>query len=169
MRKYLLALLAASTLAGAAPAFAHDDYGDDDWNASSYSDFNQLYQHLWQGIQHGVSDGSYTPGQVRYFARELRNIRARAQWEEESGYYDPRDIDARLNRLHERMHIAHDRGHERLNNDWYGGSNSYSPYGDPYRSGYGNSYGNSYGDPYRSGYGNSYGNPYSQYGDYPRR
>src|SRR5215813_1115655 len=72
MKKMLLALLATSTLAIAAPALAHDD--DDDWGrAPSYQVFQQQYRHIWQGIQHGLSDGSYTPGQADYFARQLRN------------------------------------------------------------------------------------------------
>ncbi len=124
MKNILLALLAASSLAVAAPALAHGD-GDDDndsaaWSAQSYGDFSGLYQHIWQGIQHGVGDGSYTNYQARRFYRELQRIRYRADWEERTGRYDPEDIQYRLQRLHDIMHVAHERGHERLDRegDW---------------------------------------------------
>lgn len=117
--------MAASALGLAAPAFAHPDDGDngadETFAAATYQDFSPMYQHIWQGIQHGMSDGSYTRWQGRRFYRELQGIRARAIWEERSDNYDPEDINARLQSLHERMHIAHDAGHERLdrqNNEW---------------------------------------------------
>ena len=138
MKTLLLGLAAAASLAIAAPAFAHDhDDNDEVWAAQSYGDFNQQYRHIWQGIQHGTGDGSYNSYQARQYFRELQGIRARADWMNQRGYYDPRDIEARLDRLHGRMHDAHERGHERLDNDWnygrdYGYSNrsdSYRPYG----------------------------------------
>jgi hypothetical protein len=127
MKKLLIALLAATAVAAAAPAaFAHDD---DDWSAESYGQFTQHYQHIWEGIQHGVSDGSYTPSQARYFYRQLQNIRGRAEWQSRSGYYDPQDINDRLEDLHDRMHVAHERGHDRLDSYGYGaGAYSYAPY-----------------------------------------
>ena len=130
MNKLLLALLATTVVAAAGPALAHDD-DDDDWGgAPTYQAFDQQYRHIWDGIQHGVSDGSYTPRQARYFYWQLQNIRARADWEQRSGYYDPGDVEARLESLHDQMHVAHERGHERLDNDWnsYGGS-SFGRYG----------------------------------------
>ena len=139
MKRLLAALLATSTVAIAAPALAHGE-GDDDWSTSAptYGEFDQQYHHIWDGIQHGLSDGSYTQWQARQFYRELQSIRARAWWEQNRGYYNPQDIEYRLESLHTRMHVAHDQGHERLNNDWYGyggdggyggyGGNGYSPY-----------------------------------------
>ena len=137
MKKILLALLATSTLAIAAPALAHDD--DDDWGrAPTYQSFQEQYRHIWQGIWHGLSDGSYTSVQANYFADQLRSIQRRAYYDTRSGDYDPSWTEAQLDRLHERMHIAHERGHERLdndwNNDWNRGSNGYRSY-QPY-SGY---------------------------------
>ena len=89
--------------------------GGDDWNngGDSYAEFNQEYRHIWAGIQHGLSDGSYTPRQARYFYRAMQQIRARADWMQRSGRYNPRDIQVRLERLHDTMHDAHERGHER--------------------------------------------------------
>jgi len=124
MRKLVLALLATGSLALAAPALAHEN-DDDDWSVESYGDVGQQYQHIWRGIEHGVSDGSYTPREAQYFYRALRSIQARADWEYRTGQFDPEEINARLDNLHERMHVAHERGHERLDNDWYG----YQPYG----------------------------------------
>ena len=128
MKRLIVALLATSTLAFAVPALAHPEpagahEADEAWNngGASYADFNQEYQHIWQGIQHGLSDGSYTRRQAQGFYRAMQQIRARANWMERSGRYDPEDTQARLERLHETMHDAHEAGHERLdrnNNDW---------------------------------------------------
>ena len=119
MKTIIVAGLAAAALAFASPALAHGD--DDDWTAESYSAFTQQYQHIWDGIQHGVSDGSYTPWQARRFSRALQDIRAQAYWQDRSGAYDPEDIEQRLERLHDTMHAAHERGHERLDEQGYGG------------------------------------------------
>ncbi len=122
MKHILLTLLAASSLAAAAPALAHgDDNGDDEaWTAQSYGDFSGLYDHIMQGIRHGISDGSYTRWQARRFYRQLQQIRQRADWEQRNGDYDVQDIQYRLQRLHDVMHVAHERGHERLDRegDW---------------------------------------------------
>ena len=142
MKKLMIALLATSTMAMAAPALAHDNQDEpyaqgDDWNngGGDYAEFNQEYQHIWQGVQHGLSDGSYTPRQAQQFYRAMQQIRARAYGMERAGYYDSEDIQQRLERLHEYMHVAHERGHERQN-QYYGYGNNYG-YGGNY--GYGNS------------------------------
>lgn len=133
MKKLMMALLATATFAVATPALAHDD--DDGWRPDSYAEFGQSYQHIWQGIQHGLGDGSYTPREARYFYGQLRQIQRKAYWEERSGEFDPEDIAEDLQQLHQRMHVAHERGHERLNDDWnYSGNGGYaSPYGNQYR------------------------------------
>lgn len=131
MKTIILAGLAAAALAFAGPALAHGDDGDD-WSAQSYGAFDQQYHHIWDGIQHGVSDGSYTPWQARRFYRALQDIRARADWEQRSGYYNPADIENRLERLHDVMHEAHERGHERLDEQGYGygyGGGGFGRYG----------------------------------------
>ena len=131
MKRLIVGLMAASAIAIAAPAFAHNDDdpndngADEEYSSQTYEDFTPMYQHIWQVIQHGVSDGSYTSYQARRFYRELQGIRYRASWEERSGQYDPQDISYRLQALHDHMHIAHQRGHDRMdqqnNNDWNGG------------------------------------------------
>jgi hypothetical protein len=97
--------------------------GGNDWNSgvATHADFDREYQHIWQGIQHGVSDGSYTRRQAQGFYRAMQQIRARADWMERNGRYDPQDTQARLERLHETMHVAHERGHQLQ--DRYGNSN----------------------------------------------
>jgi hypothetical protein len=94
------------------------------WNngGGSYAEFDQEYQHIWQNIQHGVSDGSYTRRQAQGYYRAMQQIRARANSMERQGRYDSEDTQARLQRLHEVRHAAHERGHEMQ--DRYG-DNSY--------------------------------------------
>src|SRR5258708_7520484 len=113
MKRLIVALLATSTMSLAVPAFAHPDHPEtpgtvaaEQWNngGDSYGEFNQEYQHIWQGIQHGLSDGSYTRRQAQGFYRAMQQIKARADWMERSGRYDPQDTQARLERLHEMMH-----------------------------------------------------------------
>ena len=141
MNKFMIALLATTTMAFAAPALAHPDDEDgvvvDNWNngGDSYAEFDQEYRHIWQGIQHGLSDGSYTSRQAQSYYRAMQQIHARADWQQRSGYYDPEDIQGRLERLHNTMHVAHDRGHERMDRwgDW-GNSGRYNGYYN-YRSG----------------------------------
>src|SRR5437879_9664257 len=103
MKKLLVALLATSTMAFAVPALSHEHPDEayaqaDDWNngGDSYAEFNQEYRHIWQGIQHGLSDGSYTPQQAQRFYRSMQQIRARADWMARRGDYDPNDIQQRL-------------------------------------------------------------------------
>jgi hypothetical protein len=129
MRKLISALLA--TLAAgalAAPAMAHDDdetrYGQ---YFGGYQSFDALYQHDFAGIRHGMSDGSYAPQEARQFLWELRQIRQReSYYRSRDGYLSPpegRDIQMRLQRLHDVMHEAHEEGHAAQDDDWngYGG------------------------------------------------
>jgi hypothetical protein len=132
MRKLISALLATLAVgAFAAPAMAHDDdearYGQ---YFGGYQSFDALYQHDYAGIRHGVSDGAYSPQEARQFLWELRQIRQReSYYRSRDGYLSPpegRDIQVRLQRLHDIMHEAHEEGHETQDDDWngYGG---YSP------------------------------------------
>lgn len=128
MKKLLLGVAAIATMALAAPAFAHDE--DDQFTVDSYSSLVQMDQHIREGIQHGMSDGSLTRREARYFYRQLQDIRYLAQSEEQNDEFDPDEINARLRILHDRLHEAHDQGHARLNSDWnysYSGRQSYYP------------------------------------------
>ena len=152
MKKLIGALLAAAAIgAVAGPALAYpDDDDDDDRNVPAYSQyfggyqsFDALYQHDWQGIQHGLSDGSYTRREAQYFAGQLRDIRRReAYFRSRDGILSPlegRDIQARLERLHEVMHEAHEDSHA-TQDDW---SNTYRDRGyDRSNGGYNRPYDN---------------------------
>ncbi len=127
MKKLLFGVAAIATFALAAPVFAHDQ--DEQWSVDSYSSLPQLDQHIREGIAHGLSDGSFTRREARYFYRQLQTIRYRAQWEDQNDQFDPEDISARLQDLHDRMHEAHEDGHAQQNNDWnspYGGQGYYN-------------------------------------------
>ena len=145
MKRLIVALLATSTMAFAVPALAHpDDHptsgAAEQWNngGASYADFNQEYQHIWDNIQHGLSDGSYSRPQAQQYMRAMQNIRARADAMQNSGRYDPRDTQARLERLHETMHEAHSEGHAeqdraRSGDTWNNGGNSYAEFDQEYQ------------------------------------
>ncbi len=124
MKKLFIVLLATSAMTAAIPAIAmahpepavvqdHDD--DNSWNngGASYVDFNQEYQHIWQGIQHGVSDGAYSRRQASSFYRAMQRIRAHADSDQRRGEFDPETTQAQLEQLHQRMHDAHENGHDR--------------------------------------------------------
>jgi hypothetical protein len=145
MKRFLLGLTAVAALAAAAPALAHDHDDDDDWQVQRYDGYGQEYRHIMEGIQHGVSDGSFTPYQARRFYGELQAIRARADWDARHGVDSSGETAWRLRRLHEQMHVIHERGHERMDDGRYsggsysgyagngdGGGYRYTPY-DPYR------------------------------------
>ena len=145
MKRLIVALLATSTLALAAPAFAHpEDHAvsaEEQWNngGASYGDFNQEYQHIWDGIQHGLSDGAYTRGQADQYFREMQQIKARAEWMDRNGQWDPQDTQARLERLHNEMHAAHEEGHALQDrgyghgDDWNSNIGSYDEFNQEYR------------------------------------
>jgi len=136
MKTTLTALLAAVALGAiAAPALAHEpeerEYGQ---YFGGYQSFDALYQHEYAGIQHALRDGSYSRREAGYFLRQLDNIRRReAYYRSRDGYLNPwegRDIQARLERLHDVMHEAHEEGHERQDaeGDWSHRDSGYQPH-----------------------------------------
>ena len=151
MRKMLITLMATAAVAVGIPAAAGAHPGveveasDNDWNngGATYADFTQEYQHIWAGIQHGLSDGSYNRYEANSFYRQMQQIRYRAYYQQQSGYYNPEETQAQLERLHELMHNAHERGHERqdyysfgnFNRGYYGNAyRGYDQYGRQYRN-----------------------------------
>ncbi len=145
MKRLMIALLATSTMAFAVPALAHpDDHpapgAAEQWNngGASYADFNQEYQHIWDNIQHGLSDGSYSRPQAQQYMRAMQDIRARADVMQRDGRYDPRDTQARLERLHETMHEAHTEGHAaqdraQSGDTWNNGGDTYAEFDQEYQ------------------------------------
>ena len=100
--------------------------GGSDWNYGSgrYALFEREYRHTIEGIRHGLSDGTFSRWQADRFYRELEGIRYDAMRSMRYGSYQDRFIQARMARLHERMHFKHERNHEQY--DAYG---SYGNYG----------------------------------------
>ncbi|MEW6597012.1 MAG: hypothetical protein AB1429_05895 [Pseudomonadota bacterium] len=72
-----------------------------------------------------MCDEACTPRQAQSFYRQLRPIRARADWEQRAGEFDPQEIGDRLADLHVRMHDSHERGGERMDDEW--GDSTYEP------------------------------------------
>ena len=145
MKHLMVALLATSTMAFAVPALAHPDdhptpVAAEQWNngGASYADFSQEYQHIWDNIQHGMNDGSYSRPQAQQYMRAMQDIRARADAMQNSGRYDPRDTQARLERLHETMHDAHADGHAVQDRapsgeTWNNGGDTYAEFDQEYQ------------------------------------
>ena len=86
MKKLFIALLASTALLAAAPAVAsaHENgYGGyynngNDWDRDGgYNSFRQEFDHLYQGVQHGLSDGSINRWQARRFYDAISDARQR--------------------------------------------------------------------------------------------
>ena len=140
MSRLLMVLAATAAVAFSGTAQAQTRFSvrigggysqDDSWNngGDTYSEFQEEYEHILQGIRHGLGDGSFSRYEASQFYRELQSIRASAYYAQR-GWDDRGDyIQARLERLHERMHNAHERRHDDdENSDWNGGSGGYNPY-----------------------------------------
>lgn len=153
MKRLFTALLASTALLAAVPAVAsaHDNgYGNgyynngNDWDRDGgYNGFRQEFGHLYQGVQHGLSDGSINRWQARRFFDAIADARQRLEfYRRNDGYLSPweqRDMQARLQRLHEVLHVVHERDHEREDGYGYDGNNGYG--GNGYdRNGYGDGY-----------------------------
>lgn len=137
MKRLLITLMATAAVAGLVPSIASAHPGESDEHVSdgdnggrSYADFNAEFRHIVEGIQHGVSDGSYSPYEADGFYRQMQRIRQRAYYQQVRGYYDPDWTQNALASLHDRMHAAHERGHERQDHYYanrYGYDRSYAP------------------------------------------
>jgi hypothetical protein len=133
MKKVLTALLASAALVAAVPAVAsaHEEndgyYRGSDWDTDSagYDSFRQEFQHLYDGVQHGLSDGSYDRREAQQFYWAIRSLQRRLDYYRDShGYLNPwerQDLQRRLTSLHDQMHIAHVEGHEPMRDGYYGG------------------------------------------------
>ena len=145
MKRIVTALLASCALAAAIPATAsaHDeqdgyygnrDYGNrggnygNDWNNDrggygGYDYFRAEFQHLTDGVRHGLSDGSYSRGEARQFYWAINSLRQRLDYYRYSRGYlsgsEARDIQRRIQRLHRDMHEAHANGHAERDYGYY--------------------------------------------------
>lgn len=133
MNKLLMVIAAGAALstAGMASAQHSGQYGysgqyggysqNNDWNNRNrgYASFERQYRHTIDGIRHGLSDGTFTRSRANEFYRELQSIRRAAYLSQQYGNYSHQYAQARMARLHQRMHVKHERSHDR--NDGYGG------------------------------------------------
>ena len=93
-------------------------YGQSDRQTESqqFDQFGEQFDHLYEGVEHGLSDGSYTRRQARQFERSINDLRRRLDWyRRNDGYLSPRgrqDIEWRLEQLHNALHEVHQDGHE---------------------------------------------------------
>lgn len=133
MKHLLTALMAAAAIgAVSAPAFAHEPVQTTQQQGNyfgEYDSFDELYEHDVAMIQHSVRDGAYTRSEARMFISQLRRIKQRENYyRSRDGELSPdegQDIQARLERLHDVMHDAHEEGHEIQNEQGaYGRSNA---------------------------------------------
>ncbi len=98
----------------------HDDHGgwrDDDWRSRDwsgrgYAGFTDEYRRIDGMIRHGMRDGSLDGRQARIFLEQARNIQNRADIQQRRGRFDPRETQALLDRLLDRIRVAHARGHQ---------------------------------------------------------
>jgi hypothetical protein len=147
MKRHLVALFAASALVIAVPTAASaqergyfgqgqyygGQYGGNEWNRNNrgYDNIRRQFQHAYDGVQHGLRDGSFTRREARYFYQVIGELRQRLDfYRYNDGYLDrreARDLDRRLGRLHAIMHQAHENGHEEPDYG-YGGSGDYRDY-----------------------------------------
>lgn len=120
MKMLIAALLATSAVAAAGPASAqrYDGGQYSDWDRGGQSRFAQQFDHAYEGIQHGVEDGSYTRWEAQQLYGQVRELRRRlAYYQRNDGRLDGRerrDLEWRLQRLHQVMHDAHEDGHEQV-------------------------------------------------------
>lgn len=123
MRRFLSLLLASTALALAAPQSAsaherqHGGYSDwEDRDSGSYDQFYQELQHLDEGIQHGLSDGSIEPRDARQLDQAIGSVQQRLEsYYRRQGYltrWQVQDIQQRIDQLHAVMHEVHDEGHD---------------------------------------------------------
>ena len=142
MKPIVMSLIAGAVFAAGVPAAAqyapyygngtavrYDDNGGWSGEVRGYDDFSRLYGRIQRRIEHGLRDGSYTRRQADLYRGQARNIRIRADIEQRRGTFDPRETSLLLNRLLDRMQVAHERGHDQ--NGQYGyarpGAGGYDP------------------------------------------
>lgn len=93
---------------------------NDYWGVESHQDFGADYSHIWQSIQRGREDGTFTRYQARRYTQQLQHIRDRADRQERRGRFDPQDIEAQLSELRRTMYVARREDRDNGSNGDYG-------------------------------------------------
>ena len=124
MRQVLGVLLAAAAMALALPqsASAHERgqqgrYSDwEDRDNDAYGRFFEELQHLDEGVEHGLNDGSIDPRDARQVDRAIGSVQQQlAYYYRRQGYlnrWQVQDIQRRIEQLHIIIHEVHDDGHD---------------------------------------------------------
>lgn len=124
MKRVLGVLFVSAAMALVAPqtASAHErgqqgrysDWEDRDTNA--YGRFYQELQHLDEGVEHALNDGSMDRRDARRFDRAIGSVQQQlAYYYNRQGYlnrWQVQDIQSRIEQLHIIMHDVHDDGHD---------------------------------------------------------
>ena len=96
----------------------HHDRGEriqwlsNDWSGYGYNGFNREYRRIQGLIDHALRDGSFDRRQARVYSQTANEIRIRAEIQQRRGTFSARETRMLLNRLLERMRIAHGRRHD---------------------------------------------------------
>jgi|SRR5665213_782297 len=93
---------------------------NDYWGVESHEDFDGDYNHISASIQRGREDGTFTPYQARRYTQQLQQVRARADYQERRGQFDPQDIQDHLTQLRRVMYVARQDNRYNTDNGNYG-------------------------------------------------
>ena len=88
------------------------EWRSDDWSGYGYNGFNREYRRIQGLIDHALRDGSFDRRQARVYSQTANDIRIRAEIQQRRGTFNARETRMLLNRLLERMRIAHGRRHD---------------------------------------------------------
>jgi len=149
VKKLLMILAASAALGSAGTALADpgDNYGGWDrghyWNngGDNYGEFNSEYRHIQWEIRRGLNSGAISRWEASRFYRELDNARRDAFIQQRRGWGGGDYVQARLERLHQRLEMRLARGGDRYRDGdtrWNGG---FGGYGGSYDHGGGLYYG----------------------------
>lgn len=131
MSRFLGVLLVSAALVGVVPqtASAHErghqgQYSDwEDRDTDAYERFYEELEHLDEGIEHGLRDGSIDRRDARQFDRAIGSVQQQlASYYHRQGYltrWQVQDIQRRIEELHAIIHEVHDDGHD-AQDYWYG-------------------------------------------------
>ncbi len=124
MSRFLGVLLVSAALVGVAPqsASAHERgqqgrYSDwEDRDTRAYERFYLELEHLDEGVEHGLRDGSIDHREARQFDRAIGSAQQQlAYYYRSQGYltgWQVQDMQQRIDQLHAIMHEVHDEGHD---------------------------------------------------------
>jgi hypothetical protein len=93
---------------------------NDYWGVESHQDFSADYRHIWQSIERGRQDGTFSRYEAQRYTQQLQQIQTRADWQERRGQFDPQDIENRLTQLRRVMYVARQDNRGNTDTAYYG-------------------------------------------------